>query len=175
MDDFNDMMSDTGLIDAGLKENRSPGPTKEFGEDLTESFILRSGLKHLTSLELCTYLEDCQTTILSALKRLKQKTRSRRHSDSKICGCTTILSPNGQTILELPIEGYGMYKLQQKIYRTKELLKKWNRETFGNVFTTVQQAKQEATDAEKKFDRDPSEANLIALNKSNAVMVHALT
>ncbi|KAL0287127.1 UNVERIFIED_CONTAM: hypothetical protein Sradi_7130100 [Sesamum radiatum] len=76
---------------------------------------------------------------------------------------------------ELPIEGYGMYKLQQKLYRTKELLKKWNRETFGNVFSTVQQAKQAATDAEKNFDRDPSEANLIALNKSNAVMVHALT
>ncbi|KAL0445792.1 UNVERIFIED_CONTAM: LINE-1 reverse transcriptase [Sesamum latifolium] len=76
---------------------------------------------------------------------------------------------------ELPIEGYGMYKLQQKIYRTTELLKQWNRDTFGNVFTTVQQAKQEATDAEKKFDRDPSETNLIALNKSNAVLVHALS
>ncbi|KAL0281700.1 UNVERIFIED_CONTAM: LINE-1 reverse transcriptase [Sesamum radiatum] len=48
----------------------------------------------------------------------------------------------------------------------------------GNIWeclSTVQQAKQEATDAEKTFDRDPSEVNLIALNKSNAVMVQALT
>ncbi|KAL0453665.1 UNVERIFIED_CONTAM: hypothetical protein Slati_1344600 [Sesamum latifolium] len=40
--------------------------------------------------------------------------------------------------------------------------------TFGNVFTTVQQAKQDATDAEKKFDRDPSEANLFASTKASA-------
>ncbi|KAL0293122.1 UNVERIFIED_CONTAM: hypothetical protein Sradi_6955400, partial [Sesamum radiatum] len=33
----------------------------------------------------------------------------------------------------------------------------------------------EATEAEKIFDRDPSEANLIALNKSNAILVHALS
>ncbi|KAL0290583.1 UNVERIFIED_CONTAM: hypothetical protein Sradi_7046800 [Sesamum radiatum] len=75
----------------------------------------------------------------------------------------------------LPIEGYGMYKLQQKIYRTKELLKRWNREVFGNVFTTVEHAKQEAEEAEKNFDRDPSEANLIALNKCNAALVHTLS
>ncbi|KAL0411746.1 UNVERIFIED_CONTAM: hypothetical protein Slati_3764300 [Sesamum latifolium] len=74
-----------------------------------------------------------------------------------------------------PIEGYGMYKLQQKIYRTKEMLKQWNRDIFGNVFTPVQQAKQNATEAEKKFDMDPSEENLIALNKSNAELVHALS
>ncbi|KAL0448027.1 UNVERIFIED_CONTAM: hypothetical protein Slati_1930600 [Sesamum latifolium] len=74
-----------------------------------------------------------------------------------------------------PIEGYGMYKLQQKLYRTKELLKQWNRDTFGNVFTAVQQAKHNATEVEKKFDRDPSEENLIALNQSNAELVHALS
>ncbi|KAL0290651.1 UNVERIFIED_CONTAM: hypothetical protein Sradi_7046000 [Sesamum radiatum] len=80
-----------------------------------------------------------------------------------------------QTEWNLPIEGYGMYKLQQKIYRTKELLKRWNREVFGNVFTTVEHAKQEAEEAEKNFDRDPSEANLVALNKCNAALVHALS
>ncbi|KAL0289105.1 UNVERIFIED_CONTAM: hypothetical protein Sradi_7080800 [Sesamum radiatum] len=57
---------------------------------------------------------------------------------------------------ELPIERYGM-------------------DTFGNFFTTVQQAKQEATDTEKKFGKDPLEANLIAFNESNAVLVHALS
>ncbi|KAL0386457.1 UNVERIFIED_CONTAM: LINE-1 reverse transcriptase [Sesamum latifolium] len=175
MDDFNDMMSDTGLIDAGFEGERSPGPTKEFGEDLTESFILRSGLKHLTSLELCTYLEDSDhhPLCIEATKAENKKPSSFRFQNMWLHHQSFL-----QTVKqswELPIEGYGMYKLQQKIYRTKELLKKWNRETFGNVFTTVQQAKQEATDAEKKFDRDPSEANLIALNKSNAVMVHALT
>ncbi|KAL0289405.1 UNVERIFIED_CONTAM: hypothetical protein Scaly_2703800 [Sesamum calycinum] len=63
----------------------------------------------------------------------------------------------------LPIEGYGMYKLQQKIYRTKELLKRWNREVFRNVFTTVEHAKQEAEEAEKNFDRDPMSTIVVAL------------
>ncbi|KAL0319578.1 UNVERIFIED_CONTAM: hypothetical protein Sradi_5219300 [Sesamum radiatum] len=48
-------------------------------------------------------------------------------------------------------------------------------DAFGNIFTAVQQAKQEATEAEKKFDREPSEENLIALNKSNAGLVNALS
>ncbi|KAL0439449.1 UNVERIFIED_CONTAM: hypothetical protein Slati_2427900 [Sesamum latifolium] len=73
----------------------------------------------------------------------------------------------------LPTE--GNVQLQQKIYRIKKRLKQWNRDTFGNVFTTVKQAKQDATEAEKKFDRDPTEANLIALNRSNAVLVQALS
>ncbi|KAL0405473.1 UNVERIFIED_CONTAM: hypothetical protein Slati_3861200 [Sesamum latifolium] len=34
---------------------------------------------------------------------------------------------------ESPMQGYGMYKLQQKLDRTKEL-RTWNREVFGNVF-----------------------------------------
>ncbi|KAL0409407.1 UNVERIFIED_CONTAM: hypothetical protein Sradi_1875100 [Sesamum radiatum] len=107
-----------------LKEIRSPGPTKESGKDLIEFFTPRNGLKHSTSPELCTFQEDYLTTTLSALKPLRLKTKRRRHFDSEICGCTTI--PSFKTVKqswELPIKGYGMYKLQQKIYRTKELLK----------------------------------------------------
>ncbi|KAL0401939.1 UNVERIFIED_CONTAM: hypothetical protein Slati_4223800 [Sesamum latifolium] len=117
MDDFNDMMSDTGLIDAGFE-----------GEPFT-------------------------WTNKRVWRRLDRVLYSKEWAETF----------NITRVVHLPRR------------LTKELLKKWNRETFGNVFTTVQQAKQEATDAEKKFDRDPSEANLIALNKSNAVMVHALT
>ncbi|KAL0439633.1 UNVERIFIED_CONTAM: hypothetical protein Slati_2446300 [Sesamum latifolium] len=75
-----------------LKETRSLRPTKESGKDLTEFFTPRNRLKHLTSLELCTFQEDCLTTTLSALKLLKLKTKNRRHFDSKICGYTTIPS-----------------------------------------------------------------------------------
>ncbi|KAK4385661.1 hypothetical protein Sango_2690100 [Sesamum angolense] len=45
---------------------------------------------------------------------------------------------------------------------------------FSNVFCLVDQAKVAANEAEKQFDRLPSEANLINLNRQNAALVHAL-
>ncbi|KAL0331164.1 UNVERIFIED_CONTAM: hypothetical protein Sangu_1661900 [Sesamum angustifolium] len=73
-----------------------------------------------------------------------------------------------------PIHGYGMYRLQQKLYKLKDHLKQWNRDIFRNVFSLVDQAKAAANEAEKQFDRLPSEANLINLNRQNAALVHAL-
>ncbi|KAK4381125.1 hypothetical protein Sango_2997600 [Sesamum angolense] len=64
--------------------------------------------------------------------------------------------------------------LQQKLYRLKGHLKQWNRDIFGNVFSLVDQAKAAASEAEKQFDRLPSEANLINLNRQNVALAHAL-
>ncbi|KAL0284625.1 UNVERIFIED_CONTAM: hypothetical protein Sradi_7192200 [Sesamum radiatum] len=157
-----------------LKENRSPGPTKESGEDLTE-FYSKEWAETFNITRVAHLPRRLSDHHLFALMPQKLKTRSRLHFGSKTCGYNTTPSFKRLNNLGSFLLRDGMYKLQQKLYRTKELLKKWNRETFGNVFSTVQQAKQAATDAEKNFDKDPSEANLIALNKSNAVMVHALT
>ncbi|KAL0400006.1 UNVERIFIED_CONTAM: hypothetical protein Sradi_2343900 [Sesamum radiatum] len=46
--------------------------------------------------------------------------------------------------------------------------------THGNVFTLVEQAKQAASEAEKAFDRNPTEINLISLNKCNVILVQTL-
>ncbi|KAL0396258.1 UNVERIFIED_CONTAM: hypothetical protein Scaly_0074200 [Sesamum calycinum] len=72
------------------------------------------------------------------------------------------------------IQGYNMYRLQQKLYRLKDHLRQWNRDIFGNVFSLVDQAKAAANKAEKQFYRLPSEANLINLNRQNTALVHAL-
>ncbi|KAL2235289.1 UNVERIFIED_CONTAM: hypothetical protein Sindi_1261100 [Sesamum indicum] len=52
--------------------------------------------------------------------------------------------------------------------------KRWNKDNFGNIFSLVDQAKAAANEAEKQFDRLPSEANLINLNRQSAALVHAL-
>ncbi|KAL0289025.1 UNVERIFIED_CONTAM: hypothetical protein Sradi_7082600, partial [Sesamum radiatum] len=70
--------------------------------------------------------------------------------------------------------GYGMYRLQHKLYRLKNNLKQWNMDIFGNAFSLVDQAKAAANEVEKQFDRLPSKANLINLNKQNAALVQAL-
>ncbi|KAL0290874.1 UNVERIFIED_CONTAM: hypothetical protein Sradi_7040400 [Sesamum radiatum] len=176
MEDFNDMMTDTGLIDAGFEGEPFTWTNKRiwrrldrvlYSKEWAETFNI-TRVAHLPR-----RLSDHHPLCIDASKTENKKPSSFRFQNMWLQHHSFL-----QTVKqswELPIEGYGMYKLQQKLYRTKELLKKWNRETFGNVFSTVQQAKQAATDAEKNFDKDPSEANLIALNKSNAVMVHALT
>ncbi|KAL0462890.1 UNVERIFIED_CONTAM: LINE-1 reverse transcriptase [Sesamum latifolium] len=74
----------------------------------------------------------------------------------------------------LPIHGHGMCKLQQKLYRTKELLKSWNKEVFGNVFSRVEEAKTRASEADKCYHRNPSDNNLITLNKLNAEVIQTL-
>ncbi|KAL0293315.1 UNVERIFIED_CONTAM: LINE-1 reverse transcriptase [Sesamum radiatum] len=159
-----------------LKENRSPGPTKRIWRRLDRVLYSKEWAEifNITRVaHLPRRLSDHHPLCIEASKSDNKKPSSFRFQNMWLHHHSFL-----QTVKqswELPIEGYGMYKLQQKLYRTKELLKKWNREIFGNVFSTAQQAKQEATEAEKNFDRDPSEANLIALNKSNAVMVQALT
>ncbi|KAL0349954.1 UNVERIFIED_CONTAM: hypothetical protein Sradi_4144600 [Sesamum radiatum] len=46
------------------------------------------------------------------------------------------------------------------------------KDTFGNVFSLLDQAKTASNEVEKQFDRLPSEANLINLNRHNAALIH---
>ncbi|KAL0394583.1 UNVERIFIED_CONTAM: hypothetical protein Slati_4424500 [Sesamum latifolium] len=86
MDDFNDMVTDTELIDAVLKGNHSSGPTKESGRYWTEFYIPGNGLKTSTVLEFCTSQEDFRTTILSSSMQPKLRTKGRHLSNFKTCG-----------------------------------------------------------------------------------------
>ncbi|KAL0442005.1 UNVERIFIED_CONTAM: putative ribonuclease H protein [Sesamum radiatum] len=62
-------------------------------------------------------------------------------------------------------EGEPFTWSNKRLYRLKDHLKQWNRDIFGNVFSLVDQAKAATNEAEKQFDRLPSEANLINLNR----------
>ncbi|KAL0434121.1 UNVERIFIED_CONTAM: hypothetical protein Slati_2746400, partial [Sesamum latifolium] len=139
MDDFNDIMSDIGLIDAGFEGDLFTWTNKRIWKRLDRVFYSKEWTETFNITRVVHLQEDCLTITLSALKPLKLKKKSHRHFDSKICGCTTI----------------PFFK------RSKNL-------------GSFQSRDMASTDAEKKFDRDPSEVNLIALNKSNAMMV-ALT
>ncbi|KAL0411762.1 UNVERIFIED_CONTAM: hypothetical protein Slati_3765900 [Sesamum latifolium] len=127
MDDFNDMIIDTGLIDTGFEGEPFIWTNKRIWKRLD---------KVLYSKE---WVEIFNATRVLHLPR--------------------ILSDHHPFLIDVA-------KNENK--RTKELLKQWNKDTFGHIFTAIERAKQDATEAEKKFNRDRSEANLIALNKSNA-------
>ncbi|KAL2242475.1 UNVERIFIED_CONTAM: hypothetical protein Sindi_0365500 [Sesamum indicum] len=74
-----------------------------------------------------------------------------------------------------PIHGQGMFKFQQKLYRLKAALKTWNFEVFGNIFQNICTAEQKAKEAEKRFDDDPTDENLIDMNKASAELTFALS
>ncbi|KAL0287183.1 UNVERIFIED_CONTAM: hypothetical protein Scaly_2773000 [Sesamum calycinum] len=175
-DDFNDMMIDTRLMDAGFEGDPYTWTNKRVWKRLDRVLYSKEWTDTYNSTRvqhLPRRLSDHHPLFITAAKTENRKPSSFRFQNMWLNHHSFFDTVRQEW--NLPIEGYGMYKLQQKIYRTKELLKRWNREVFGNVFTTVEHAKQEAEEAEKNFDRDPSEANLIALNKCNAALVHALS
>lgn len=67
-----------------------------------------------------------------------------------------------------------MHKLQQKLYRVKAKLKKWNKEVFDNIFSKVELVERKASEKERRYDQDPSDANLIAMNRATTVLSQAL-
>ncbi|KAL0463199.1 UNVERIFIED_CONTAM: hypothetical protein Slati_0207500 [Sesamum latifolium] len=151
MDDFNDMMSDTGLIDAGFEGEPFTWTNKRVWRRLDRVLYSKEWAETFNITRVLHLPRRLSDHHLSALKRLKLKKKPSSFRFQNMWLHHHSFLHTVKQSWELPIEGYGMYKLQQKIYRTKELLKKWNRETFGNVFTTVQQAKQEATDVKKSL------------------------
>ncbi|KAL0453012.1 UNVERIFIED_CONTAM: hypothetical protein Slati_1279300 [Sesamum latifolium] len=176
MDDFNDMVSDTALVNAGFEGEPFTWINKRiwkrldgvlYSEELVE-ILNNTRVTHLPR-----RLSDHHPLFIHAVKMENKKPSSFRFQNMWLKYDNFLNTVKRSWCRS--IEGYGMYKLQQKLYRNNELLKQWNRDTFGNVFTIVQQAKQNATEAEKKFDMDPSAENLIALNQSNAELVHALS
>lgn len=61
----------------------------------------------------------------------------------------------------IPPEGSKMYQLQQKLRSLKSHLKRWNRETFGNIFEAQQELNQELRDLHQRIiNKGHTEATL---------------
>ena len=42
----------------------------------------------------------------------------------------------------LPVEGYGMYAVANKLKRLRQCLREWNKTMFGNIFYKIAQAEE---------------------------------
>ncbi|KAL0296083.1 UNVERIFIED_CONTAM: hypothetical protein Sradi_6660400 [Sesamum radiatum] len=174
MEDFSDMVMESALIEVGFEGDTYTWTNKIIWKRLDRVLYSKEWIDTFNStrvLHLPRRLSDHHPLLIIA-----------KHTDTKVASSfrfqnmwidhPTFLNTI-QKSWELPTRGYGMYKLQQKLYRTKDTLKDWNIQVFRNFFSIVEQAKEAATVAEKAFDRDPSDANLITLNKHNATLVQA--
>ncbi|KAK4410283.1 hypothetical protein Sango_0101300 [Sesamum angolense] len=175
IEDFNDMVLDSGLTDAGFEGEPFTWSNKRVWRRLDRVLYSQEWAELFNSTRvshLPRRLSDHHPLLISATRTEDKVPSSFRFQHM------WIMHPNFQEMIKQSwgalIHGYGMYRLQQKLYRLKDHLKQWNRDIFGNVFSLVDQAKAAANEAEKQFDRLPSEANLINLNRQNATLVHAL-
>ncbi|KAL0293654.1 UNVERIFIED_CONTAM: hypothetical protein Sradi_6925200 [Sesamum radiatum] len=166
LEDFNDMILESGLTDAGFEGEPFTWTNKRvwrrldrvlYSKDWTDLFNI-TRVTHLSR-----RLSDHHPLLITADRTENRWPSSFRFQQMWV---------SHQNFLEtakrwwsLPIHGSGMYKLQQKLYRMKEHLKMWNKQTFGNIFSLVDQAKSAASEAEILFDKNPCDQHLISLNQ----------
>ncbi|KAL2253120.1 UNVERIFIED_CONTAM: hypothetical protein Sindi_0106700 [Sesamum indicum] len=175
IEDFNDMVMDSGLTDAGFEGEPFTWTNKRVWRRLDRVLYSQEWADLFNSTRvshLPRRLSDHHPLLITATRTEDKVPSSFRFQHM------WIMHHNFHDMVKqswgAPIQGYGMYRLQQKLYRLKDHLKQWNKDTFGNIFSLVDQAKAAANEAEKQFDRLPSEANLTNLNRQNAALVHAL-
>lgn len=68
----------------------------------------------------------------------------------------------------------AMVNLSNKLKAVKNVLKKWNKDVFGDVVQNVIKAETDMELQQTAFDLDPSDANRCALSAANAVLRQAL-
>ncbi|KAI3472963.1 hypothetical protein Pfo_029210 [Paulownia fortunei] len=176
LNDFSNMILDCGLIDAGYDGNGYTWTNKKVWKRLDRMLYSESWLdlchstrvSHLTRTwsdhaPLLTSVCFHATRVPSSFRFLKMWTRHRLFLDDIK---SSWQPPTGST---------GMINLQQKLYRLKHFLKRWNKEVFGNIFDNIRKAEQEVAGKEQNFDENPSDSNLIALKRSTAILTQALT
>ncbi|KAL0283420.1 UNVERIFIED_CONTAM: hypothetical protein Sradi_7230400 [Sesamum radiatum] len=176
MEDFGDMLLDCGLQDAGFEGAQFTWSRSRlwqrldrflFSHTWTHAFPL-SRVQHLTR----NVSDHCPLLLSVAAETKKGPAPFRfqnmwtKHHAFKQCVLTS---------WQFPINGKGMFKLQQKLYRLKAALKNWNWEVFGNIFQNIKEAEQKSKAAEVRYDNDPSDTNLIAMNKATAELTLALS
>ncbi|KAL2248543.1 UNVERIFIED_CONTAM: putative ribonuclease H protein [Sesamum indicum] len=176
MEDFGDMMMDCGLQDAGFEGSKFTWSRSRlwqrldrflFSHTWTQAFPL-SRIQHLTRnvSDHCPLLLSVKQEKKTGPTPFRFQNMWTKHHDFKHCVTTS---------WQHPIHGHGMFAFQQKLHRIKAALKLWNTEVFGNIFQNITDAEQRVKIAEQAYDGDPSDENLIAMNKATAELTFALS
>ncbi|KAL0394544.1 UNVERIFIED_CONTAM: hypothetical protein Slati_4420600 [Sesamum latifolium] len=124
IDDFNDMMLDIGLIDASFEGDPFTWTNIRIWKRLDRVLYSKEWVEILNItrvLHLPRRLSDHHPLFIDASKIENKKPSSFRFQNMWLQHHSFLETVKQSW--DLPIEGYGMYKLQQKIYITKELLK----------------------------------------------------
>lgn len=69
---------------------------------------------------------------------------------------------------------FGLRKFSIKLRKLKEVLKKWNKKTFGDIFQAVRDMEDEVLQLEVEYENDRKEENRIALDKGRVKLLEDL-
>ncbi|KAL0361196.1 UNVERIFIED_CONTAM: hypothetical protein Sradi_3804100 [Sesamum radiatum] len=78
-------------------------------------------------------------------------------------------------VQEDDVTSSGMAKLAEKLKRVKQRLKQWNKDVFGDIFSNVKAAEEVMTRAERTYDVDPTDLNLMEMNRCTALYQQSLS
>ncbi|VFQ66933.1 unnamed protein product [Cuscuta campestris] len=67
----------------------------------------------------------------------------------------------------------GMAGLSSKLRCLKGVLTVWNKSTFGNIFSNLKEAEEQAISAQEAYEQDPNHSNREADNKARAHLIQA--
>ncbi|KAL0440458.1 UNVERIFIED_CONTAM: hypothetical protein Slati_2528800 [Sesamum latifolium] len=132
IEDFNDMIFETGLTDAGFEGEPFTWTNKRVWRRLDRVLYSQEWSELFTSkrvTHLARRLSDHHPLLISTCKTENSHASSFRFQNMWIKHHNFLDTVKHNWCL--PIQGSGMYKLQQKIYRLKDRLKTWNKDTFG--------------------------------------------
>lgn len=69
---------------------------------------------------------------------------------------------------DMEVQGVGMVKFSNKLYRVRQSLRRWNREVFGNVASNVASAERVWRQREMEFDERRDDESKLRLNEARA-------
>ncbi|KAI3463157.1 hypothetical protein Pfo_019820 [Paulownia fortunei] len=184
MNDFRDMITYCGLIDAGYEGQYFTWTNKRVWERLDRILYSDAWLHTFQSTKVThlprTWSDHAPLLTTVSFSSVKPPSSFRfmrmwmRHH--------LFLNATKQSWIT-PTEATGMCNLQQKLIQLKKFLKWWNWNkflkwwnwnVFGDIFDKIKKAQKEVVKAETSFDDTHYEATQVELNKCTAVLTHAL-
>ncbi|KAL0367744.1 UNVERIFIED_CONTAM: hypothetical protein Sradi_3664500 [Sesamum radiatum] len=176
IEEFNEAIFDSGLLDVGFEGSQYTWTDHRlwqrldrvlFASEWIDTFP-HTSVHHLprSSSDHCPILVRVRVSTSSGPSSFRFQNMWFRH-------------PNFMTVVQdswnQPSSLTGMLRLAEKLRRLKACLKQWNKEIFGNILDQLSQAEESVHQAERKYDEEPTDLNLMAMNLCTAKLQRALT
>ncbi|KAL6580244.1 hypothetical protein OROMI_008268 [Orobanche minor] len=176
MEEFNDVLFNSGLTDGGFVGSPYTWYSDGVWQRLNRILISPewyTTFPFLSIRHLPKYKSD-HNSLLCQFSNIISKPKSSFRFQNMWVKHHLFL-PTVKESWDLYSNSRGMLKLLEKLSRLKYTLKEWNKLEFGNIFDKIDEAKYAVEVAENNFDLDPNTLNLVHLKEMNANLTLTLS
>ncbi|KAK6127119.1 hypothetical protein DH2020_039130 [Rehmannia glutinosa] len=174
MEEFSQMVSDSGIVDAGFKGPIHTWVRNNLQERLDRIFtntrwpdlFSKFHVTHLARVK-----SDHAPLLLNAYISSSRPPAAFRYF--KMWARHHTFFDTVEQIWKHPTGFNGLMNLHHKLIRVKQKLKWWNKHLFGDIFQNLKNAENKVTQAEKIYDAYPNPTTKTALHLSIAELVLA--